>query len=233
MVVSAIVGAFCLAGAVDHAVGLRFESTVAVVPADVDAGHRLRPVPALPLEREHAPHRHDPGAAARHRDVARPRRDARPEGRRPPPRAPHRARRPRRRLRPVHVGREGDRVVTFGCYPDERCVDLEPSYDLGGFPATRDVLASHEPFIVDIDDPDADPAEVDVPAEHRPPEPGDAPARRPRRVDRHRGAQREAGAGVHASATSSSPSCSSARRRSRSTTRGCTTSCASSPTATR
>jgi diguanylate cyclase (GGDEF)-like protein len=56
--------------------------------------------------------------------------------------------------------REGDRVVTFGCYPPERAADLEPAYDLAGFPATREVLATHEPLSIDADDPDADPHEV-------------------------------------------------------------------------
>jgi diguanylate cyclase (GGDEF)-like protein len=56
---------------------------------------------------------------------------------------------------------EGDRVVTFGCYPDERLVDLEPAYELGRFPATREVLRTHESLIVYHDDPTADVAEVE------------------------------------------------------------------------
>jgi diguanylate cyclase (GGDEF)-like protein len=56
---------------------------------------------------------------------------------------------------------EGDRVVTFGCYPEERLTHLEPAYELGRFPATRDVLRSHESLIVYHDDPTADPAEVE------------------------------------------------------------------------
>jgi diguanylate cyclase (GGDEF)-like protein len=55
---------------------------------------------------------------------------------------------------------EGDRVITFGGYPEDRQV-LEPSYALEAYPATREVLTSHQSVIVDIEDPDADPAEVD------------------------------------------------------------------------
>ena len=56
---------------------------------------------------------------------------------------------------------ENDRVVTFGCYPQERLVDLEPWYELGRFPATRDVLRSHQTLIVNTDDDTADRAEVE------------------------------------------------------------------------
>jgi diguanylate cyclase (GGDEF)-like protein len=55
--------------------------------------------------------------------------------------------------------REGDRVVTFGGYPENRRV-IEPSYELDDYPATRTVLMSHESCVVDADDPDADPAEI-------------------------------------------------------------------------
>ena len=104
MVISAIVGALCLLAPSIIPWGSHFESARRVVPADVDADRRVRPVPVLPVEREHAAHRHDPGAAARHRDVARPRRDAGPEGRGSPPRPAHRPRRPRGRLRPLAPG---------------------------------------------------------------------------------------------------------------------------------
>ena len=57
--------------------------------------------------------------------------------------------------------RGGDRVVTFGSHPVERGRALEPAYDLTAFPATRSVLASHRPCVINIDDPEADPAEVD------------------------------------------------------------------------
>ena len=55
--------------------------------------------------------------------------------------------------------RAGDRVVTFGGYPEDRRT-LEPSYELAAYPATREVLTSHEPYVVDFEDPEADPAEV-------------------------------------------------------------------------
>ena len=56
--------------------------------------------------------------------------------------------------------RDGDRVVTFGGYPEHRRI-LEPSYALDAYPATRTVLLSHEALTVDIDDPGADTAEID------------------------------------------------------------------------
>jgi hypothetical protein len=56
--------------------------------------------------------------------------------------------------------REGDRVVTFGSFPIQRGYDIEPEYALAGFPATRRVLESREPYFVRVDDPEADPAEV-------------------------------------------------------------------------
>jgi diguanylate cyclase (GGDEF)-like protein len=56
--------------------------------------------------------------------------------------------------------RDGDRVMTFGCYPADRVVDLEPSYELSRFPATRTVLETHQALIVDVEDPAADEAEV-------------------------------------------------------------------------
>ena len=57
--------------------------------------------------------------------------------------------------------RVGDRVVTFGGFPVDRGRPIEPEYALDGFPATRQVLTSHEPYVVDIDDPDTDPAEAE------------------------------------------------------------------------
>ncbi|HXG26342.1 MAG TPA: EAL domain-containing protein [Candidatus Binatia bacterium] len=56
--------------------------------------------------------------------------------------------------------RAGDRVATFGSYPPESSRELLPAYDLADYPATRTVLERHEPYAVDVDDPDADPAEV-------------------------------------------------------------------------
>ena len=57
--------------------------------------------------------------------------------------------------------RSGDLVVTFGSFPVERGSLLEPAYELSAFPATRKVLSSHQACLVDVQDPDADPAEVD------------------------------------------------------------------------
>jgi diguanylate cyclase (GGDEF)-like protein len=54
----------------------------------------------------------------------------------------------------------GDRVVTFGSHPLERGRSIEPEYELDSFPATRTVLVSHEPCVVDVANPSADPAEV-------------------------------------------------------------------------
>ncbi len=55
---------------------------------------------------------------------------------------------------------EGDRVISFGCHPTERMADLEPFYELDRFPATRTVLETRSPLVVDVADPDADPYEV-------------------------------------------------------------------------
>ena len=55
---------------------------------------------------------------------------------------------------------DSDRVVTFGSYPTERRATLEPAYDLDAFPATRRVLAERSVYIAEIDNPDADRAEV-------------------------------------------------------------------------
>jgi diguanylate cyclase (GGDEF)-like protein len=57
--------------------------------------------------------------------------------------------------------REGDRVVTFGSHPLEARGGLEPAYPLADYPATRDVLERHEPYLVNADDPTADQAEVE------------------------------------------------------------------------
>ena len=57
--------------------------------------------------------------------------------------------------------RSGDLVVTFGSYPVDRGRLLEPAYELSSFPATREVLTSHEPYLVSVDDASADAAEVD------------------------------------------------------------------------
>ena len=57
--------------------------------------------------------------------------------------------------------REGDRVVTFGSHPLEARGGLEPAYPLADYPATREVLQRHQTYLVQVDDPTADPAEVE------------------------------------------------------------------------
>jgi diguanylate cyclase (GGDEF)-like protein len=56
--------------------------------------------------------------------------------------------------------RDSDRVETFGFYPPEDAANLEPSYSLEAYPATRKVLTTQRPLVVDVDDPAADVAEV-------------------------------------------------------------------------
>jgi diguanylate cyclase (GGDEF)-like protein len=56
--------------------------------------------------------------------------------------------------------RATDRLVTMGCYPSERAASLEPWYPLADYPATRRVLETTVPLIVDAADPAADPSEV-------------------------------------------------------------------------
>jgi diguanylate cyclase (GGDEF)-like protein len=56
--------------------------------------------------------------------------------------------------------RATDRLVTLGCYPIERRETLDPTYPLADYPATRRVLESAEPLVVDVADPLADQAEV-------------------------------------------------------------------------
>ncbi len=62
--------------------------------------------------------------------------------------------------------REGDQVISFGCYPADRLADLDPSYDLADFPATRAVLNERATLIIDPDDPQADPSEVAYMRQH-------------------------------------------------------------------
>ena len=56
---------------------------------------------------------------------------------------------------------EADRVVTFGSFPLEAGGELEPLYELADFPATRAVLIDRQPYVVDVGNPAADPAEVE------------------------------------------------------------------------
>jgi diguanylate cyclase (GGDEF)-like protein len=48
----------------------------------------------------------------------------------------------------------------MGCFPAERLADLQPWYALADYPATRAVLETETPTIVDADDPSADPNEL-------------------------------------------------------------------------
>ena len=53
-----------------------------------------------------------------------------------------------------------NRVRTLGCYPPEIRETLGETYQLDGFPLTRQVLEARVIATVDVDDPDADAAEV-------------------------------------------------------------------------
>ena len=57
--------------------------------------------------------------------------------------------------------RDGDRVVTFGAYPADRAGQLEPSYELGAYPATRSVLVDREPYMVQDRTAEGDAAELE------------------------------------------------------------------------
>jgi diguanylate cyclase (GGDEF)-like protein len=56
--------------------------------------------------------------------------------------------------------RPGDRILTWGFYPDLASADLEPSFALERFPATRRVLEDKTTVLIDLDDPTSDQAEV-------------------------------------------------------------------------
>ena len=58
--------------------------------------------------------------------------------------------------------RDAGRVESLGYYPAHRIRDIEPSYEVGGFPETLRVLERQVEVIVDVDDPIADPAEVEL-----------------------------------------------------------------------
>jgi len=53
-----------------------------------------------------------------------------------------------------------DRLVTFGYYPAVRRDRLEPAYDLTDYPATKAVLLTQKPCLINVDDPDSDPREI-------------------------------------------------------------------------
>jgi diguanylate cyclase (GGDEF)-like protein len=56
--------------------------------------------------------------------------------------------------------RTGGRVVTLGYYPYIPEDELQPSFDLDAYPETRRVLERQATSVVDVDDPNADPAEA-------------------------------------------------------------------------
>jgi len=56
--------------------------------------------------------------------------------------------------------RSDDRLRTLGCYPVTTRPALRSTYDLAGYPLTREVLEQRTIAVVDVDDPGADPAEV-------------------------------------------------------------------------
>jgi diguanylate cyclase (GGDEF)-like protein len=58
--------------------------------------------------------------------------------------------------------RDAARVESLGYYPTHRMQDIEPSYEVGGFPETLRVLERQVAVIVDVDDPVSDHAEVEL-----------------------------------------------------------------------
>ena len=56
--------------------------------------------------------------------------------------------------------RPAGRVESLGYYPTHRLGDIEPYFDVAGYPETLRVLERQDTVIIDVDDPDADPAEV-------------------------------------------------------------------------
>jgi diguanylate cyclase (GGDEF)-like protein len=55
--------------------------------------------------------------------------------------------------------RLGGRVLTLGYYPPARVDELEPHFEIAGFPETVRVLETQATVVIDSDDPAADPAE--------------------------------------------------------------------------
>jgi diguanylate cyclase (GGDEF)-like protein len=58
--------------------------------------------------------------------------------------------------------RAGDRLATLGYFPTIPDDELQPFFDLAAFPESRRVLERQETVVIDTDDPDADPAEVEL-----------------------------------------------------------------------
>ncbi len=53
-----------------------------------------------------------------------------------------------------------DRLLTAGYHPASRAAEIEPSYPLADYPATRRLLETGIEMVVEVDDPAADPDEV-------------------------------------------------------------------------
>jgi diguanylate cyclase (GGDEF)-like protein len=58
--------------------------------------------------------------------------------------------------------RAGGRVESLGYYPPLRPAEMEPYFDVSRFPTTLRVLEQQETVLVDVNDPTADPAEVEL-----------------------------------------------------------------------
>jgi diguanylate cyclase (GGDEF)-like protein len=56
--------------------------------------------------------------------------------------------------------RPGDRLITRGYWPALRLEEIQPTFDLAGFPETRRVLEAQAIAVLDAAEPTADPAEV-------------------------------------------------------------------------
>ena len=54
------------------------------------------------------------------------------------------------------------RLESLGYYPAQPLHEIEPYFAVGGFPDTLRVLEQQATVIIDVDDPDADPAEVEL-----------------------------------------------------------------------
>jgi diguanylate cyclase (GGDEF)-like protein len=59
-----------------------------------------------------------------------------------------------------YLDRDGVRLSVHGYYPAERRATIEQNCALDEYPATLEVVRTQAPIIVDVDDPDADPAEI-------------------------------------------------------------------------
>jgi len=56
--------------------------------------------------------------------------------------------------------RTADRIESLGYYPPQPDGEVEPFFDVAGYPMTRRVLERQETILIDADDPGADPAEA-------------------------------------------------------------------------